>query len=136
GLVSGYNPISDNASNKDELHATFKGILGWPTQRSATEGQYFVSSQIPTEQNRWTGANFGAYTDSTLDDLYTRYVLALNGDARLSLFADMMKRLTDEAVSISLYYDYSTYIAAYRKGVSGPVAMGATQPATSWNAAT
>jgi hypothetical protein len=47
----------------------------------------------------------------------------------------MMKVLADEAVSIDLYYDFSTYIAAYRKGVRGPLKVPDAQAVTSWNIA-
>ena len=70
------------------------------------------------------------------DGLFDRYLVTLDTAQRQSLFDDMLKIQADDAVAINLYYDFSTYIGAVRKGVRGPLTVPDTQPVTSWNIAT
>src|SRR5262249_41358559 len=77
GLNTSVTIIPDKATNRDELRATFSGVLGWPLQRTVQVGDYFVSSQIPTAANNWKLNNSGGYSNPTYDDIYGRYLTTL-----------------------------------------------------------
>jgi peptide/nickel transport system substrate-binding protein len=136
GLNTTFTVIPDRATNRDEMRATFPGVLGWPMQRTPQIGEYFISAQIPSERTRWSGSNSGGYSNPAYDALYDRYLVTLELPRRQEILADLLKIQADEAVAINLYYDFSTYIAAFRKGVHGPLTVTDSQPVTSWNVAT
>lgn len=125
--------IPDNAANKDEQKAIYPGILGWPIRYTPDALQDWISSQIPTQANRWRGRNFGGYANPAFDALYDQLLVALELPKRQSLYADLLKINADEAVSIFLYYDTSTNTVAFRKGVRGVGMVPSVQLINSWN---
>jgi peptide/nickel transport system substrate-binding protein len=118
---------------KDEAKATFPGVLGWPMNYTPETLLSWISSQTPTEANRWKGANFGAYTNPRYDTLYDQLLVALEVPQQRSLWADLLKINADDAVSVYLYYDTTTSTVAYRKGIKGVTRVPAAQRVNAWN---
>ncbi|MSQ23905.1 MAG: hypothetical protein EXR58_05080 [Chloroflexi bacterium] len=77
----------------------------------------FISSQIPTEENRWTGTNGHAYSNPTYDALFARSEITLKAPERQDLQLQMLKILTDELPSIPLFENPQGL--AVREGVTG-----------------
>jgi peptide/nickel transport system substrate-binding protein len=125
--------FADNAANKDELKAVYPGLLGWPLDFSPEAMQNWISSQIPTQAGGWKGSNFGGYVNQKFDSVYDEQLVALEAPKRQSLFADLLKILADDAVSVFLYYDTSTYTVAYRKGIRGVTRVPSLQQINAWN---
>jgi len=125
--------FADNASNKDELKAVYPGLLGWPLDFSPEAMQGWISTQIPTQGTAWKGSNFGGYVNPRFDSLFDEHLVALETPKRQGLFADLLKILADDAVSVSLYYDTSTYTVAYRKGIRGVTMAPSLQQINAWN---
>lgn len=125
--------FADNASNKDELKAIYPGLLGWPLDFNPEAMQDWISTQIPTQANGWRGRNFGAYLNPRFDALYDEQLVSLETTKRTSLFSDLLKIVADDAVSVFLYYDTSTYTVAYRNGIRGVTLVPPLQQINSWN---
>lgn len=121
------------AANVDEIRATFPGVLGWPMKFTPDVLQDLITAQIPTENTRWKGTNYGAHSDPVFDALYDRYISTLQVAQRRSILADLLKLEADQATSIHLYYNISTNTLAVRKGVRGPGNSPAFQLITTWN---
>lgn len=135
GLVTSTVLIPDGASSsvKAEMRSTFPGLLGWSLKDSLETMQHLTNSQTPTEQNRWRGANYGGYSNPTLDGLFDSYAAALELPARQALLADVLKIDADDVASIHLNYDLATSIATFRKGLRGPGTVPVVQLANAWN---
>jgi peptide/nickel transport system substrate-binding protein len=135
GLISSTVLIPDAASSsiKAEMRSVFPGLLGWSLKDSLDSMQHLTSSQTPTEQNRWRGANYGAYSNPTLDRLFDSYAGALDLSARQGFLADVLKIDADDVASIHLNYDLATSVATFRKGLRGPGIVPPVQLANAWN---
>lgn len=133
GVNSTTYAIPDAAANKDEQKAVFPGVLGWPLRFTLDAPQAFAGSQVPTQTTRWRGNNFGGYVNTTFDALYDDLLISLEVPKRESVYADILKILADDAVSIFLYYDTATNTVAYRKGISGVGRVASGQLINAWN---
>ena len=135
GLVSSTVLIPDAASSsvKAEMRSIFPGLLGWSLKDSLETMQHLTSPQTPTEQNRWRGANYGAYSNPTFDRLFDSYAGALDSSARQGFLADLLKIDADDVASIHLSYDMATSIMSFRKGLRGPGMVPPVQLANAWN---
>jgi peptide/nickel transport system substrate-binding protein len=133
GLNTSTAVVPDNAANKDELKAIFPGVLGWPIDYTPEALQDWISSQVPNAAGGWRGRNFGGYTNPQYDALYDQLLVSLEAPKRDALYADMLKIVADDAISIFLYYDMQTNTVAHRKGVLGITKTSANQRINAWN---
>lgn len=133
GLTIATYHIPDEAADKAFQKTQFTGFMGAPTANNPETYQKFHSSVIPTEQNRWRGANVSAYNNSAFDQLYDRYLSALQPGPRNELLAQMLKLDADQVLSIYLYYDMATNIGAIRNGLKGPLPVSPRQTVQTWN---
>src|SRR4029450_10322944 len=77
----------------------------------------FVSSQSAFPP-RWSGANNGGYVNPAVDNLYERWLKALDPNEKLNFEADFNKLIIDELAILPLVYDFEIF--AYRKNLEGP----------------
>jgi peptide/nickel transport system substrate-binding protein len=125
--------IPDEAADKAFQKTQFTGFMGAPTANNPETLQKFHSSVIPTEQNRWRGANVSAYSNPAFDQLYDRYITSLQPAPRNELLAQMLKLDADQVLSVHLYYDMATNIGAIRNGLKGPLPVSSRQTVQTWN---
>ena len=93
----------------------------------------FSSAVIRSEQNNWSGANTGGYSNPAHDRLYAQYASELDPAKRQSLHADFLKQAADEAIVLPLFYSTGQSTTSFRRGIRGPAATAPIQLATHWN---
>lgn len=133
GLTISTYHIPDEASDKAFQKTQFPAFMGAPTANNPETYQKFHSSVIPTEQNRWRGANVSQYSNPAFDQLFDRYLTTLQVAPRNDLLAQMYKLDADQVLSVHLYYDMATNIGAIRSGLKGPLPVSARQTVQTWN---
>jgi peptide/nickel transport system substrate-binding protein len=133
GIPTSPLTFASNASNLNELTATFPGALTWPSSFGPTWAEALTTWRIPSVETRWTGANFGGYSNPALDQLYERYQVTLPANDRTGLMADVMKVIAEDVAVIPLYHMMQTVM--FRKGIRGPGKIPAigNQLASAWN---
>jgi peptide/nickel transport system substrate-binding protein len=134
GLASAPALIPGNATNRDELTATYQGAITWPMPYAPAQIQDLTSGQVGTPETRWRGSNLGGYSNPQLDQLFDRFQQALEVAQQNQIIADAMKLQNDQIPAIPEY----TYMASvmFRKGVTGPGKVSPNQLASAWNAHT
>src|SRR5205823_5455389 len=105
--------------------------LGWSLKDSLDVMQHLTSSQIPTEQNRWRGANYGGYSNPTLDRLFDAYIGTLDVPTRQGLLADILKIDAADVASIHLNYDMATN-CRWGAGCQSCITPGSRSPKRIW----
>lgn len=93
----------------------------------------FTTPQLQTPQNNWEGSNLSGFSDLEFDRMYTQYASTLETPARQARYADLLKKVADEALFVPLYYSSGTSHTTFRKGLRGPGAVQQIQKAQSYN---
>ncbi len=73
---------------------------------------------LPTPQNRWTGANRGGWSNPAYDRVADLLLTTLDRAERQRLLVQMVRVFTDDAAVLSLYF--APTITAFGAGLSGP----------------
>jgi peptide/nickel transport system substrate-binding protein len=105
-------------------------------QSDAIQPQFFESfttAQMQTPENSWRGRNMTGYSNTEFNRLFEQYSSALETTQRQSLYAEVVKRVADEALLLPLYYTTGTSYTSFRRGIRGPGAVMPIQKAQSWN---
>jgi len=117
---------------RGEEEHTNRGLFGLPLRETHSAFDVFRSDLIGTAP-RWTGGNFGGYSNPEYDRLFNASLLAFNVGERNRLLAGALKILAEDAVAINLFYDMAQQTVVFRKGVRGPVVTSPEQNAAAWN---
>ena len=73
---------------------------------------------IPTEENGWSGQNFGAYSNPEMDSLLERIDVELNLEKRIELWRELQHIYATDLPAIPLYFRSDSYIfPKWLKGV-------------------
>jgi peptide/nickel transport system substrate-binding protein len=78
---------------------------------------YPHSRTIPSAQNRWSGSNYGGYSNPRVDALLDRLTVTVNPAERLPLQRELVQELMTDVAIWPLYWDMTNVIAL--KGVKG-----------------
>lgn len=116
-----------------EIRYTFPGIQGGPLRDNHQDLTNFITSQIGSEANRWTGSNRGGYSNPEFDRLYALSLVTLDSNERRGLIADMLKIEAEDVASIHLFSDMAQQTVVFRKGVRGPGIVPSAQLINAWN---
>jgi peptide/nickel transport system substrate-binding protein len=116
-----------------EIRFTFTGLQGGPLRDTHQDLAAFVTTQIGTEANRWTGSNRGRYTNPTYDSIYNQSLITLNTSEREGMIADLLKIEAEDVASIHLFHDMAQQTIVFRKGVRGPAPVSSKQLIVAWN---
>lgn len=133
GLNATPYAFPDNAANKNELRSSFPGVIIYALTYREDGLAHLTSGQVSSAQRRWSGSNYGGYSDPTLDRLSERYLSTLDVSSRQEILADLLKMEADHVLTIHLYYGIGTNTTAFRKGIRGPGLVPATQLVNAWN---
>ncbi len=91
----------------------------------------FISSQIGTPANRWSGSNRGGWSNAAYNADYDAYNSTLDPADRRRAVADAMRILSEEAPAFPLYYNI--YVLAAEADLKGPEQTGAPATTDYWN---
>jgi peptide/nickel transport system substrate-binding protein len=86
---------------------------------SSTGFTTYISSLIPTAENRWSGGNRNGWSSPEMDRLVDAFRTELNGEERVRLTIQMEKIMKDELPTLFMYFTSrpNAHVAALR----GPV---------------
>jgi peptide/nickel transport system substrate-binding protein len=90
----------------------------------------YGSAAIPTAENRWTGRNYGGWSNAGYDALVDRFLSTLSRPERIQQIVQMAKIFSDELPAITYYF--SPDGVAYVAGLTGPQVV-VPDVATTWN---
>lgn len=117
---------------KEELKATANGIYWIPDQLTPRVLENFTTRTISSEQSRWRGNNYGAYSNAAYDRLHEQFANTLDAKRRQELKADLLKIAAEDVPFIPTLYAVN-YATAFRAGVRGPSPLPAAQLVSTWN---
>lgn len=92
----------------------------------------YLSSEIPTQENGWTGQNFIGFSDPEFDAACQAATQSLPGTAEYVRFHQEAQRIFAQKLP-SLPLFLRTKVAAYRPGVKNLI-LDSTAPSEMWNA--
>jgi peptide/nickel transport system substrate-binding protein len=91
----------------------------------------FTTREITAESNRWSGRNYGGYSNPSFDQGVARLMNTLDRSERDQVGADLMKMALDEVVWIPLYYGPDVIVGG--KNVRNVTKVMPAQDAVAWN---
>jgi peptide/nickel transport system substrate-binding protein len=118
-----------STTNEPELRAK-SDSTGRNGQWDSSYWNRYLQAEIAREP-RWSGANTGGYVNPAVEDLYQRWLAALEPNARTDIEVAFHKLLIDELAYLPIVYDFELF--AYRTGVAGPTAPVFEGGNTTWN---
>jgi peptide/nickel transport system substrate-binding protein len=127
-----FNVIQPAVSNREELKATPNGVYWIPNQLVPTVLDIFTTGLASTEQSRWRGQNYGAYSNPAYDRLYARFANTMEEQSRRAIQAQLLRLAAEELPAIPTLYAVN-YATAVRTGVRGPGLLPPAQLVTTWN---
>lgn len=112
--VRAYSLPAAQTSVSGEQRNTFPGIQskGGGTERD------WITSEIGTPENRWTGGNRAAWSNPEYDRLYEAVTTTLDPTERVRQFAQMQRLLTEELPAIFTHFGFDAL--AYTSALQGP----------------
>jgi peptide/nickel transport system substrate-binding protein len=116
-------------SRDGETRNTFPG-LGWSVLGVRGE-ENFITSQIGTAANRWTGSNRGGWSNADYDRLWKGYQTTLEQPERYRQQVQMAKIISEELPGFVLYYN--PVVVAHVSSLRGPT-IPASGITNFWNA--
>jgi len=130
GINSGIFMIPAARQRDNELRASFPSVSA--TARSLSADNFvFTSTQLPTVETRWQGANRGSFRDADVDRLQSIVLTSFDEGERRRATVDLQRRMAD-LVGIGPLY-YSTEVVVARSRVRGPIGEFGGQSGVSWN---
>jgi peptide/nickel transport system substrate-binding protein len=135
GLDVPFYVIPGNAVDRMKQRAEGQGLF---TQSNTLDArdliEQFTTAEIRGEPNNWVGKNQSGYSNPEVDRLFAQYAKELDPAKRDGLYADFLKRGTDEALYLPIFYNSGFATTAFRRGIRGPGGQVAPpQPITTWN---
>lgn len=113
-----------------QARAQFPGLFTTGGGRGEALLANLSTAGIPSESNRWTGSNRGAWSHPEYDRLYELFSTTLDRSERNRQVIAMMKIFTDELPAFSLYFQPS--ITAHMADIRGPDGSGSGWDVHTW----
>jgi peptide/nickel transport system substrate-binding protein len=115
-------------SSDAQLRATHPSLSN-TSAGSGTPGEIllseYLSTTVPSAQNRWAGSNRGGWVNPEFDRVAERFSVTLARGERTPLLAQMARIFSEDVAVISLYFNVtSTAFAATLKGPKVSVPEG------------
>jgi len=89
------------------------------------------SSQVPTADNNWVGANFPRYANAEYDALYERYLVTIPRAERMQVLSQALHHIATQLPVLGVYYRVAPTMITNRLVGVGPVQVVGHQ---AWNA--
>jgi peptide/nickel transport system substrate-binding protein len=115
-----------------EFYATYPAFDTTRSNNGMDDVLGFHSSQVKTPATQYAGSNRSGYANPELDSLIDRVFVTIDGQERTKLGQQVIRHLTDQVVTLPLFYDVeSTAVGNRLAHVSLRVARSS---AVTWNA--
>lgn len=90
----------------NETRATFPTMMNWSTTNQPDGWLLgYQSSRIAGPENRWTGSNFGGWSNAEYDRLASAFGTTLESNQRSELMIQMARLLSEQLPILPLYYN-------------------------------
>jgi peptide/nickel transport system substrate-binding protein len=119
GIDAAVNVIPAQQVATQSVRALSPG-LHIETGPSINPYEQFVSTAIPTAENRWRGNNLGGWANADYDRLYEAFARTLNPSEQVQAIAAMERTLTEQVGAIPLFFDI--VVTARTGNLAGPIA--------------
>lgn len=83
---------------------------------------FFISSALPTPENRWVGNNRGGWSNPEFDQLYEQWNRTLDQETLVKLTADIWRVHSEDLAGLPLYFNSS--VRAHVAELNGPEDTG------------
>ena len=115
-----------------QFRASFSGayIFGTPVDFGEAPLRNYHSRNIPREDNRWLGANRGAWMNEEWDRIAPSYDTTLDREQRAQVAVQLAKIFSDEVPAIPISFDPD--VIAYVAALQGP-RVAPPGGAVAWN---
>jgi peptide/nickel transport system substrate-binding protein len=132
GIATTIEIIPIAKQNDQEYRAKFPGISGSSTSIAPDWMEKWQSDRAASEENRWRGANRGAYARPELDRLYREYITMIDPARRQETLVQMVKFASEDVTYLPLFYNVDAH--AIRNGLKGLVPRWPGQSGMAFNA--
>jgi peptide/nickel transport system substrate-binding protein len=131
GVLTEQTLMSEAQADDRQYRVSFPALLNssWPLPTVASL-QRLQSNQCPSEQNRWTGQNYGCYGNPAMDQIVVRLTAAVDPEDQRRPFQELAVLYSQELPLLPLYWGIGAIIA--RQGVTGVKGVG---DSATWNIA-
>jgi peptide/nickel transport system substrate-binding protein len=96
--------------------------------RAGVAAESYVAKDIPAEENKWQGTNYGGYTRPDVERLIKGYTVTISSAERMNRYIELQKSVTEDLPSIPLHYTPNVH--PVRNGLRGVIP---TAPGEGWN---
>ncbi|MPZ15030.1 MAG: hypothetical protein GEU73_11505 [Chloroflexi bacterium] len=115
-----------------QYRTTFTGVYSTTSGAAAdTRLDNFASDSIPSEENRWSGSNYPAWSNPEFDRLWQRVSTTLDRAERDGIVVQMMRIVSQDAVLIPLYHNFE--VLAHFARLRGPDPNPVAFSLVNWN---
>jgi peptide/nickel transport system substrate-binding protein len=132
GIATTIEIIPIAKQNDQEYRAKFPGISTSSTSIAPNWMEKWQSDRAASEENRWRGANRGAYARPELDRLYREYITRIDPVRRQEALVQMVKFASEDVTYLPLFYNVDAH--AIRNGLKGLVPRWPGQSGMAFNA--
>jgi peptide/nickel transport system substrate-binding protein len=132
GIATTIEIIPIAKQNDQEYRAKFPGISTSSTSISPDWMEKWQSDRAASEENRWRGANRGAYARPEIDRLYREYITMVDPVRRQESLVQMVKFASEDVTYLPLFYNVDAH--AIRSGLKGLVPRWPGQSGMAFNA--
>jgi peptide/nickel transport system substrate-binding protein len=116
--------VLPNVTVTEKVRQTFPNVVG----RTSNPEDFFLwaTSEIGSEENRWSGQNRAGWSNEEFDRLYNTYRRSIERSETDRLAVQMFKLLNDELPGYATYE--SPALLAFANGLRGPVFLSQGPP--------
>jgi peptide/nickel transport system substrate-binding protein len=129
GVATGPVVIPRQAASDRQLRATF---AAFDSTQSPSHPSRFHSAGVPLPENGFRGNNRSRYSNAQLDTLIDTYFVTIPISERNDVLARMVHYVTDQLVTIGIFYLVEPIFISHRLGNVTAITGGAS--VVSWNA--
>jgi peptide/nickel transport system substrate-binding protein len=132
GISTTIEIIPISKQNDQEYRAKFPGISGSSTSIAPDWMEKWQSDRAASEENRWRGANRGAYARPELDRMFREYITTIDPARRQVSLVRMVKFASEDVTYLPYFYNVDAH--AMRNGLKGLVPRWPGQSGMAFNA--
>ncbi len=131
GVPSEIFPLTRTQQRDGEYRSKFRAVA-YNRRGFALDDMVWVSSQLTTPENRWSGANRNGYVNPEVERLWRTALVTFDLGKREPLLVEALKLMTADAAVTPTHMQPEA--VAYRAGLTGPRQPSAEQGGELWNA--
>ncbi|WP_028024124.1 peptide ABC transporter substrate-binding protein [Enterovibrio calviensis] len=105
-------------------------MFAWYSSPESPPRTTLLSTNIPTEENGWSGQNYIGYTNPAMDELLNKVEAELDTEKRKKIFHDIQNIYAEDLPALPLYFRADSFVMP--KWLEGVTPTGHMFPSTNW----